>query len=109
MTVTFGYLETRNNWWWAIDNLVVAASPAPLFSEDFESIVLNHLHIESRVFLSHAIGLCTTVVAASTLGSTFGLRGLLCGSVVGSCAMAASLYFGAQRGLARLQVESRRN
>ena len=74
---------------------------------DFESIVLNHLHIESRVFLSHAIGLCTTVVAASTLGSTFGLRGLLCGSVVGSCAMAASLYFGAQRGLARLQGESR--
>ena len=41
MTVTFGYLETRNNWWWAFDNLVVAASPAPLFSEDFESIVLG--------------------------------------------------------------------
>ena len=76
---------------------------------DFESIVLNHLHIESRVFSSHAIGLCTTLVVASTLGSAFGLRGLLCGSVVGSCAMAAWLYFGAQRGLARLRVESRRN
>lgn len=25
MVLTFGYFDTRNNWWWAFDNLVVAA------------------------------------------------------------------------------------
>jgi hypothetical protein len=28
MVVTFGYFDTRNNWWWAIDNVLVLAGDA---------------------------------------------------------------------------------
>ena len=41
MTLTVGYFETRNNWWFAFDNLKVLASPAPIFFEDFEGLVLR--------------------------------------------------------------------
>lgn len=41
LVLTFGYFDTRNNWWWAFDNLKVIADPAPLFFEDFEGLVLG--------------------------------------------------------------------
>jgi hypothetical protein len=41
MTITFGYFETLNNWWWAFDNLVVLGSPAPIFAENFDGLVLG--------------------------------------------------------------------
>lgn len=41
MQVIFRYYDTRNNWWWAIDNIQVLGDPAPLFFEDFESLVLG--------------------------------------------------------------------
>jgi len=41
LVLTFGYFDTRNNWWWAFDNLKVMADPAPLFFEDFEGLVLG--------------------------------------------------------------------
>jgi hypothetical protein len=41
MVITFGYFETRNNWWYAIDNIVVAGDKAPLFFEDFEGLALG--------------------------------------------------------------------
>lgn len=41
MTLTFGYFDTRNNWWWAFDNLLVLADKAALFTEDFEGLVLG--------------------------------------------------------------------
>jgi len=41
MVVTFGYFDTRNNWWWAIDNLLVTGKPAALFFEDFEGLALG--------------------------------------------------------------------
>lgn len=41
MTVKFGYFNTLNNWWFAFDNLVVLADPAPVFFEDFEGLVLG--------------------------------------------------------------------
>ncbi len=41
MMVTFGYFDTRNNWWWAFDNVLVTGKPAPLFFEDFEGLTLG--------------------------------------------------------------------
>ena len=41
MAIRFAYLETRNNWFWAFDNLVVAGLRASLFSENFEGLVLG--------------------------------------------------------------------
>jgi hypothetical protein len=41
VVLTFGYFDTRNNWWWAFDNLQVLADKAPLFSENFDSLVLG--------------------------------------------------------------------
>lgn len=41
MTIIWRYYDTRNNWWWAIDNVLVLADPAPIFFEDFESLVLG--------------------------------------------------------------------
>jgi hypothetical protein len=41
VVLTFGYFDTRNNWWWAFDNLVVLADKSALFSENFESLVLG--------------------------------------------------------------------
>lgn len=41
----FGLTNAGNDWWWAIDNLVfmgdVAGSPSTLFSENFDSLVLQ--------------------------------------------------------------------
>jgi hypothetical protein len=28
MTITFGYIDAGNNWWWALDNIEVSADPA---------------------------------------------------------------------------------
>ncbi|MBL7184880.1 MAG: LamG domain-containing protein [Phycisphaerae bacterium] len=42
--LTFGYFNTSNNWWWAIDNIEVSALPrerAVVFSEDFEGLPLG--------------------------------------------------------------------
>ncbi|MEO8425816.1 MAG: CHRD domain-containing protein [Verrucomicrobiota bacterium] len=41
MVIVFGYFETRNNWWWAIDNLLVLGDTAPLFFEDFDGLALG--------------------------------------------------------------------
>jgi len=41
MQVIFRYYDTRNNWWWAIDNIVVLADKAAIFSENFDSLVLG--------------------------------------------------------------------
>ena len=68
---------------------------------DFESIVLNHLHLESRVLSVNTLGALATVVAVTVLGSAFGLCGLLAGSVVGSCVVAIALWLSARRSLAR--------
>ncbi len=41
----FGYVNAANDWWWAIDNLVltgnVSGAPATLFSENFDSLPLQ--------------------------------------------------------------------
>ncbi|MCI0535339.1 MAG: CHRD domain-containing protein, partial [Verrucomicrobiales bacterium] len=49
MVVTFGYFDTRNNWWWAIDNLQVLAEKGALFFEDFEGIALGPNKDETSV------------------------------------------------------------
>ncbi|MBM3836012.1 MAG: hypothetical protein FJ403_22660, partial [Verrucomicrobia bacterium] len=41
MTVTFGYFDASNNWWWAIDNIQVLGDKAGIFSEDFNSLALG--------------------------------------------------------------------
>jgi hypothetical protein len=41
MTITFGYFDTRNNWWWAIDNVVVTGERLPFFRETFDGIALG--------------------------------------------------------------------
>lgn len=41
LVLSFAYTNTRNNWWWAFDNLVVLADKAPIFFEDFEGLVLG--------------------------------------------------------------------
>lgn len=41
MQIIFRYFDTRNNWWWAIDNVRVLAQAAPVFYEDFEGLVLG--------------------------------------------------------------------
>ena len=41
MKLTFGYVDAANNWWWAIDNLIVAGEPAPIFAENFDSLELE--------------------------------------------------------------------
>ncbi|MHC4322726.1 MAG: LamG domain-containing protein, partial [Planctomycetota bacterium] len=42
--LTFGYFNTDNNWWWAIDNIEISALPrekAIVFAEDFEGLPLG--------------------------------------------------------------------
>ena len=41
MTLTFGYLDAGNNWWWAVDNIAVTAEVPAVFFEDFESVNLG--------------------------------------------------------------------
>lgn len=41
VVLTFGYFDTRNNWWWAFDNLLVLGDKAALFREDFEGLALG--------------------------------------------------------------------
>ena len=38
---TFSYLDAANNWWWAIDNLILAGEPEPIFAENFDSLELG--------------------------------------------------------------------
>lgn len=61
-------------------------------ASDFESIVLNHAHRESRVLVANAVGTCATLATAIPMGGIFGLQGLLAGSVVGSCVAALVLW-----------------
>jgi hypothetical protein len=73
---------------------------------DFESIALNHAHLESRVLVANAVGACVTVIASISMGGAFGLRGLLAGSVAGSFVAAVLLWCSA-RSLARTAVQAR--
>ena len=47
VVLTFGYFDADNNWWWAIDNVVVsgfpkaAAAPIRIFSEKFDGVTLT--------------------------------------------------------------------
>ncbi|MHC4351957.1 MAG: LamG domain-containing protein [Planctomycetota bacterium] len=47
VVLTFGYFDASNNWWWAIDNVVVsgypkaAAAPIRIFSEKFDGVTLT--------------------------------------------------------------------
>ena len=44
VVLTFGLFEAGNDWWWALDNIVVAGLPKeklPLFTEDFEGLPLG--------------------------------------------------------------------
>ncbi|MFC1604928.1 LamG-like jellyroll fold domain-containing protein [Planctomycetota bacterium] len=47
VVLTFGYYDASNNWWWAIDNVIVSgfpkgeALPILVFSEKFDSVTLT--------------------------------------------------------------------
>jgi hypothetical protein len=41
MVITFGYLDAGNNWWWAIDNVLVTGEREPLFAENFDGLPLG--------------------------------------------------------------------
>ncbi len=41
MVLKFGYFDAGNNWWWAVDNIVVTGVVPPVFSEDFEGLALG--------------------------------------------------------------------
>ena len=41
MTLTFGYFDAGNNWWWAIDNIIVTGEKPSVFFEDFEGLALG--------------------------------------------------------------------
>ena len=45
LVLTFGYFDASNNWWWAIDNVVVQGTPKPsvvrVFAESFEGLALE--------------------------------------------------------------------
>ncbi|MEP0844321.1 MAG: hypothetical protein HRF43_16600, partial [Phycisphaerae bacterium] len=41
MVITFSMTNAVNNWWWAVDNIVVSDGTSDLFSEDFETVVLG--------------------------------------------------------------------
>ena len=41
VALAFGYFDASNNWWWAIDNVKLAAGGAELFFEDFEGLALE--------------------------------------------------------------------
>ncbi|MCP4894291.1 MAG: hypothetical protein GY911_10835, partial [Actinomycetales bacterium] len=48
MKLTFSYLDAANNWWWAIDNLIVAGEPVPIFAENFDSLELDAFESSSE-------------------------------------------------------------
>lgn len=41
LTLTWGYIDAGNNWWWGIDNIVITGEKAALFFEDFNSLPLG--------------------------------------------------------------------
>lgn len=41
MTLTFGYFDAGNNWWWAVDDIVVHGVIEAVFAEDFEGLTLG--------------------------------------------------------------------
>ncbi len=45
---TFAYLEAGNNWWWAVDNLILAGEPKPIFAENFDSLELGAFESDSE-------------------------------------------------------------
>lgn len=47
MVLSFQQFEARNNWWWAIDNIVVSSGSQILFKEDFEGLALGPFLDES--------------------------------------------------------------
>lgn len=59
---------------------------------DFESMVLNHAHRESRVLFANAVAATVSVAAALSMGTAFGLEGLLAGAVAGSGVAALVLW-----------------
>ena len=46
--LTFAYLDAGNNWWWAIDNLILAGEPEPIFAENFDSLELGPFESDSE-------------------------------------------------------------
>lgn len=73
---------------------VALASGAVLLRgiSDFESIVLNHAHRESRVLFANTVAATVAVAAALSMGAAFGLEGLLAGAVAGSGVAALVLW-----------------
>ena len=45
---TFGYVDVGNNWWWAVDNLILAGEPEPIFAENFDSLELDAFESSSE-------------------------------------------------------------
>ncbi|MBL58169.1 MAG: hypothetical protein CMO75_00720 [Verrucomicrobiales bacterium] len=48
MKLTFSYIDATNNWWWAIDNIIVAGEPQPIFAENFDSLELGPFESSSE-------------------------------------------------------------
>ena len=46
--LTIAYLDAGNNWWWAIDNLILAGEPEPIFAENFDSLELDAFESSSE-------------------------------------------------------------
>ena len=46
--LTIAYLDAGNNWWWAIDNLILAGEPEPIFAENFDSLELGPFESDSE-------------------------------------------------------------
>ena len=46
--LTIAYLDAGNNWWWAIDNLILAGEPEPIFAENFDSLELGPFESSSE-------------------------------------------------------------
>jgi hypothetical protein len=84
VVLTFGLFDAGNDWWWAIDNVVVsgspAAAPAPLLVEDFESY-------EAGIDL-HGVnnweGWEGTAGAGAPVSDTFAVSGLNSVEIIGS-------------------------
>jgi hypothetical protein len=63
MTITFGYFDTLNNWWWAFDNLVVLADPQPKLTDG----LAVHLPFDGGYFDNSGNGRAGSAVGSPTL------------------------------------------
>jgi len=90
-------------WWSGMPWLQGALPPLPAVAlacaavllrgiSDFESIVLNHAHRESRILFAKAAAAAVTIGVALALGAALGLPGLLAGAVAGSATGALVLW-----------------